>query len=304
MRQAGHEKSRPLPGSLSKVKPLALVQTGIWQARRKALSHHRMTLATLSDRAVVQIAGADARPFLQGLLTNDLALLGPGQPIYAGLLSPQGKALFDMLLFAADEDVLIDVAAGRADALVRRLTMYRMRKAVTIAATSLAVVAAWDGEAGDHAADPRLAALGTRWVTATPPATTGDYTAHRLAYGIPDSADIGEDALLWLETGADLLNGVSFTKGCYVGQENTARMHHRDKVRRRLVPLRIATTPADDIVRDEAGRSAGSLRSLTGDIGIAHLRLEAAAGPLTVGGEAALVMRPAWLAPALDAATV
>jgi folate-binding protein YgfZ len=287
---------------LPKVKPPTRALAGIWQRRRKALSDDTMTIATLSDRVVVRVAGADARPFLQGLLTNDLDSLAGDQPIYAGLLSPQGKALFDMLLFVEDDDVLIDVAAGRADALVRRLSMYRLRKAVTITATTLAVVAGWDGDAGDHAADPRLAALGARWITATPPATTGAYAAHRLAHGIPDSADIGEDTLLWLETGADLLNGVSFTKGCYVGQENTARMHHRDKVRRRLVPLEIDGTPADDIVRDSAGRSAGTLRSLTSGIGIAHLRLEAATGTLTVGGVPATVMRPAWLAPALDAA--
>jgi folate-binding Fe-S cluster repair protein YgfZ len=98
------------------------------------------------------------------------------------------------------------------------------------------------------------------------------------------------------------LNGVSFTKGCYVGQENTARMHHRDKVRRRLVPLHIDGIAADNEIRDAAGRSAGTLRSQTGPIGIAHLRLEAAAGPLTAGGVAAAVLRPVWLAPAIAAA--
>ena len=251
---------------------------------------------------VVRVAGADALPFLQGLLTNDLERLGPDRPLYAGLLSPQGKALFDVLLFADGHDVLIDVARDRAEAFVKRLTMYRLRKAVTIEPTAMAVVAGWDGDASGHAADPRTPLLGARWITATPPVGGGDYTAHRLRHGIPDSADIGEDALLWLETGADLLDGVSFTKGCYVGQENTARMHHRDKVRRRLVPLHINGIPADDIVRDSTGRSAGTLRSLTRGTGIAHLRLEAAAGALTVGGVPAQVLRPAWLAAVLDAA--
>lgn len=262
-----------------------------------------MTITVLPDRAVVRVAGADARPFLQGLLTNDVALLDADTALYAGLLSPQGKALFDMLLFAEGDDILIDVAATRAEALVRRLTMYRLRKAVTIALTPLVVVVAWGGDATGRHPDPRLAALGDRWIAATGP--TGDiaaYAAHRLALGVPDSVDIGEDALLWLETGADLLNGVSFTKGCYVGQENTARMHHRDKVRRRLVPLRIDGTPQDGDVRDAAGRSAGNLRSRTGMIGIAHLRLEAAGAGLTVGGCPAVALRPDWLAPAIDAA--
>lgn len=264
-----------------------------------------MTVTRLCDRAVLRIAGADARPFLQGLLTNDIDMLAPGHPLYAGLLSPQGKALFDMILHAEGDDILVDVAADRAEALARRLSMYKLRKAVTIALTSLAVVAGWDVDAAGHPADPRLAALGARWIAETAPDADADaYTAHRLALGVPDSSDIGEDQLLWLETGADLLNGVSFTKGCYVGQENTARMHHRDKVRRRLVPLQIDGEPGDARdVADAAGRSVGSLRSRHGDTAIAHLRLEAAVGPLHIGAAAAQVMRPAWLAPAIDAAS-
>jgi folate-binding protein YgfZ len=259
-----------------------------------------MTLARLEDRAVLRVAGADARPFLQGLLTNDVMQLSAGAPLYAGLLSPQGKALFDMLLFLdpADDSVLVDVAANRAEALARRLSMYRLRRAVTVAATDLAVFASW-GEAGDRPLDPRFAPLGQRWVA---PATGADgaaaYHAHRIATGVPDSADIGEDALLWLETGADLLNGVSFTKGCYVGQENTARMHHRDKVRRRLVPVSLSGDPGDGTIRDSAGRSAGTLRSPH----FAHLRLETAGGPLFVNDQLLTLHRPAWLAAELAAA--
>ena len=258
-------------------------------------------MTTLPDRAVVRATGADAGTFLQGLLTNDIDTLTPAHPLYAGLLSPQGKALFDMIVFAEGEAILIDVAANRAEALVRRLSMYRLRKAVTITLTSLAVVAGWDGDESGHSPDPRLPALGARWIAESGP-VSDTYTVHRLAHGVPDSADIGEDQLLWLETGADLLNGVSFTKGCYVGQENTARMHHRDKVRRRLVPLLIGGTPTETAVVDAAGRSAGTLRSQHGSIGIAHLRLEAAAGPLSIGGTAATALRPQWLAAALDAA--
>ena len=262
-------------------------------------------MTTLPDRAVVRITGADARAFLQGLLTNDIDALSPAQPLYAGLLSPQGKALFDMLLFADDDAIFIDVAAARAEALVRRLSLYRLRKVVTITHTQLAVVAGWNDDETGHTPDPRLPALGARWI-AEPGPINDTYTAHRLAHGIPDSTDIGEDQLLWLETGADLLNGVSFTKGCYVGQENTARMHHRDKVRRRLVPLLIDGEPTETAVEtavlDATGRSAGTLRSQHGSIGIAHLRLEAAAGPLSIGGTVATALRPQWLAAALDAA--
>lgn len=271
-----------------------------------------MTIVQLDDRAVLSVAGADARGFLQGLLTSDLDTLTPGHPLYAGLLSPQGKALFDMLLFAApDGGVLVDVAAMRAPALARRLAMYRLRKAVTIAGSPLKVFAGWAGGEAGQAADPRFADLGARWLAESGPvADSAAYDAHRLAIGVPDSADIGEDELLWLETGADLLNGVSFTKGCYVGQENTARMHHRDKVRRRLVPVTFGGVPGDGpdpvTIHDGAGRSVGTLRSHAGGPGdrrgIAHLRLEAAAGPLSLAGQPLTVQRPAWLEPALLAA--
>jgi folate-binding protein YgfZ len=260
-----------------------------------------MTIARLADRAVLAIAGADSRPFLQGLLTQDVDLLAPDRPLYAGLLSPQGKALFDMLLFAgAGDSVLVDVAADRAAALARRLGMYKLRKAVTIAPADLAVWAGWDGD-GEGAADPRDPALGRRWLA---PSAGEDgsalYAAHRRAIGVPETAEIGEDQLLWLETGADLLGGVSFTKGCYVGQENTARMHHRDKVRRRLVPvtlpIALTTEATDDVVRDAEGRSVGSLRGpVVAGQGFAHLRLEAIAGPLFVGEIPLSVRVPGWL---------
>ncbi len=255
-----------------------------------------MPSVRLEDRAVLRVSGADARPFLQGLLTHDLDALTPTTPLYAGLLSAQGKALFDMLLFDGDDGaILIDVSATRAEALAKRLSMYRLRKAVEISPTDLAVFAAWGGGA-EQPSDPRLPELGRRWMGATggePGAAR--YDTHRLAVGVPGTADIGTDELLWLETDADLLNGVSFTKGCYVGQENTARMHHRDKVRRRLLPLRFAGDPGDGAIRDAQGRNAGTLRSHRDGVGIAHLRVEAAAGPLTLGGAPVELLRPAWL---------
>jgi folate-binding protein YgfZ len=287
----------------AKVKRPAAKGAAIGNGGRTAYLNE-MTVTCLSDRAVLRIAGADSRPFLQGLLTNDIETLSPGHALYAGLLSPQGKALFDMILHADGDDILIDVAAARADALTRRLSMYKLRKAVTITPTALVVMAGWGEDAADRPADPRLAALGARWIAESGPENAAAYTAHRLGLGVPDSSDIGEDQLLWLETGADLLNGVSFTKGCYVGQENTARMHHRDKVRRRLVPLQLDGDPGDAVeVTDSAGRSVGTLRSRHGATAIAHLRLEAAAGPMHIGAATAQVMRPAWLASAIAAAS-
>lgn len=192
-----------------------------------------MTATTLADRAVLRLSGEDVRGFLQGLVTNDLALLAPERPLWAGLLTPQGKALFDFILWADGDDVLIDCEAGAADDLARRLTLYRLRRKIGIGpAEGLAVHWAPDGEGPP---DPRLPALGRRWLAPAGQAADG-WLAHRLSLGVAEGrAELGSDRTLWLECNAAELNGVSFTKGCYVGQENTARMNYRSKVNRRLV---------------------------------------------------------------------
>ncbi|MEG3163795.1 folate-binding protein [Sphingomonas sp. PB2P19] len=188
---------------------------------------------TLTDRAVIRVSGADVRGFLQGLVTADTAALTPTTPAWSALLSPQGKALFDFILWADDEDVLIDAEATQADALVRRLSLYRLRRAIAIAVTDLAVH--WSRVGGAGVPDPRLAALGTRWIAPATAPVSG-WLAHRLSLGVTEGVgELGNGETLWLECNARELNGVSFTKGCYVGQENTARMHHRSKVNRRLV---------------------------------------------------------------------
>jgi len=257
-----------------------------------------LSVAALDDRAVLRIGGADARGYLQDLLTNDVAALTPGRPLYAGLLSAQGKPLFDMILHDGGTAVLVDVLAAHADALAKRLTMYRLRRAVTIEPSAMQVFAAWGDTAAGHPADPRLAALGNRWIgSGKATATTADYHAHRLALGVPDSVDLLPDKMMWLEADAVELNGVSLTKGCYVGQENTARMHHRDRLRKRLLPVHLSGDAAtgDEIVAD--GKPAGELRSHGGGIGIAYLRLEPveAAVPLTLGGRPVAVAWPSWL---------
>jgi folate-binding protein YgfZ len=188
----------------------------------------------LADRSLLRLSGDDVRGFLQGLVTQDTALLAPDLPQWGGLLSPQGKALFDFLLWAEGDAVLIDCAASAAEALMRRLSIYRLRRAITIApVVDLAVH--WSRDPGRGVADPRLAELGYRWLGSPGDAAIG-WLAHRLSLGVTEGIEeLGSDKTLWLETNARELNGVSFTKGCYVGQENTARMHHRSKVNRRLV---------------------------------------------------------------------
>jgi folate-binding protein YgfZ len=195
-----------------------------------------MSGTTLTDRAVLRLSGEDVRGFLQGLVTNDLQALASDRPLWAGLLTAQGKALFDFILWADGGDVLIDCEAEQADALARRLTLYRLRRPIRIGRDDgLAVHWSADGET-----DPRLPELGRRWL-ARPDGAAEGWLAHRLALGVTEGvAELGADKTLWLECNAAELNGVSFAKGCYVGQENTARMNWRQKVNRRLVVV-----PAD-----------------------------------------------------------
>ena len=238
-----------------------------------------MTATMLADRAVLRVAGDDARDFLQGLLTNDVALLAPDRPQWTGLLSPQGKVLFDMLLWDDAGAVLVEAEAAQAEALARRLAIYRLRRAITIEPVAAAVHWSAAGTAG--VADPRLAALGRRWLGASGEAAL-HWTGHRLALGVTEGmAELGSGETLWLECNAVELGGVSFTKGCYIGQENTARMYHRAKVNRRL-----AVAPL--------GKAGDRTRAIYQDLdAVVELRRVEAWGD---------ALRPGWLAGPLAAA--
>ncbi len=203
-----------------------------------------MTATRLTNRSVIRLSpveeGEDVRAFLQGLVTQDMH--GP-LPVWAGLLSPQGKALFDFFLWPDSDDILIDCETAQANALIRRLSLYRLRRKIAIALDAGIGVYWSASERPEAILDPRHPALGYRWIA---PVSDSDEDAstlfrnHRLSLGICEgSAELGSDATLWLEANAAELNGVSFTKGCYVGQENTARMNWRQKVNRRLVVVPI-----------------------------------------------------------------
>lgn len=194
----------------------------------------------LADRSVLRLAGDDPRDFLQGLVTHDMAALSPVTPLYAGLLTPQGKLLFDFLLWDGGEAVLIDCEATQAEALTRRLALYRLRRTISIEPVADAAVH-WAPAGEWGVADPRLADLGRRWIGGGGGASAPGWLAHRLRLGVTEGvAEHGNGDTLWLECNARELHGVSFTKGCYVGQENTARMHHRARINRRL-----AVAPVD-----------------------------------------------------------
>lgn len=187
-----------------------------------------MATTTLSDRAVVRLSGNDVRGFVQGLVTSDVS----GElPVWAGLLTPQGKCLFDFLVWADGADLLLDCEADASDDLVKRLTIYRLRRPIEIEQDGNVAVH-WSADSDHGIRDPRLAALGKRWLGPSDSPASG-WRDHRLRLGVCEGrAELGD--LLWLECNAAELNGVSFTKGCFVGQENTARMNWRQKVNRRL----------------------------------------------------------------------
>lgn len=188
----------------------------------------------LSDRALLRVSGEDVRGFLQGLVTQDLADVQPGVPKWAGLLTPQGKALFDFILWDDGDAIVIDCEADQRDALARRLTLYRLRRPIVIEPVEGGVH--WRAGGTEGVADPRLPELGRRWLGPAAESPATGWLAHRLRLGVTEgAAELGQDKTLWLECNAAELSGVSFTKGCYVGQENTARMHYRAKVNRRLV---------------------------------------------------------------------
>ena len=200
------------------------------------------TPTLLADRAVIRLSplgdGENVAAFLQGLLTNDVT---GALPAYAALLSAQGKTMFDMIVWPGPtgehgDAILIDCEAAVADDLVKRLSLYRLRRKIEIARDDTLSVH-WSADTGGaHPPDPRLPALGQRWLAPSGEGEPADaaWRKHRLSLGVPEGqAELAD--ILWLETNAVELNGVSFNKGCYIGQENTARMNWRQKVNRRLV---------------------------------------------------------------------
>jgi folate-binding protein YgfZ len=262
--------------------------------------------AILHSRALVRVSGPDWRSFLQGLLTQDVETLAPGELRFAGLLTPQGKLLFDLFLFGQDDGCLIDVAADRREALIQRLTLYRLRAKVEIQADPRLVSALWPATtplASGWAIDPRLSSLGARGYGADAPAGAlardeAVYEHHRLAQGAPDPArDCPPETTYPIEANFDLLGGIDFKKGCFVGQETTSRMKRRGTIKTRMMPIRVVgPTPAFG-----AEVLAGTLRAgevLTGAEGtaMALLRLDRIDGAdLTVEGRPVIVERPAYL---------
>ncbi len=262
-------------------------------------------IAELPQRGVIVVEGEDRVAFLQGLVSNDVAAAVPGAAVWAAVLTPQGKWLADFFILADGGRLLLDAERAQCPMLVQRLSRFRLRSKVTLRFDeAFRVFVAWDGAppAGIAGRDARLPEAGWRVLSTDAVATTAtaaDWDAHRLALGLPDgSRDIESEKTVLLEAGFDELNGVSWSKGCYMGQELTARTRYRGLLKRRLVPVEIlgpAPEPGAPVTRGAI--EVGTMRSSLGASGLAVLRLDALVGDEALtSGAARLVPRvPGWM---------
>lgn len=238
----------------------------------------------MSTRDILRLSGSDTRDFLQDLVTNDVSKLETG-PVYAALLTPQGKYIADFFLSADGDTVLLDVESGQADALVQRLTLYKLRADVRIERTGLHLHRGTGDTPEGGYADPRDPALGWRAHRDTPQRDDDtDWTALHVSQMVPrPGLELTPDTFI-LEVGFQRLNGVDFRKGCYVGQEVTARMKHKTELRKGLALVRITgdAAPGTEITAD--GKPAGTLHSVAGDRALAYLRYDRANGGMKAGG--------------------
>jgi folate-binding protein YgfZ len=263
--------------------------------------------APLESRATLTLNGPDWRGYLQGLVTQDVETLQPDELRFAALLTPQGRLLFDLFLLGREDGCLIDCAGEHRAALLQRLKMYRLRAKVEIAEGDAPVWALWDVAAAPSGwrRDPRAPALGFRGygVAAPEGAIVGGeaaYEAHRLALGVPGPADWGTDRSYPIEANFDLLEGIDFKKGCFVGQETTSRMKRRGAIKNRMVPIAVEGPPPAAGTRLLAGDLRAGEVSSSSEAGvIALLRLDRLSeGPLTLDDARSWrVAWPDWMGP-------
>ena len=272
----------------------------------------------LTERAIIEVSGPEARDWLHSLLTADIKALERGQCTWAGLLTPQGKILYDMFVWAARSDegsegFLLDVAASTAEALAARMKMYKLRRQVEVQARpDMAVLVDAKEEDGPYFAvgpDPRWQQMGRRAITLAELAAQHRpdswlYHQRRIALGLPDSEkDIGSGKLFPHEANFDQLGAVSFSKGCYVGQEVVSRMHHRGTARNRLLPVAASAPVRPEMPVMAGGKRIGEITGSVNDSGaraMALIRLDRLAqavesgAPVEAGGGRLLPIQPPW----------
>jgi folate-binding protein YgfZ len=273
------------------------------------------TLIPLPNRGMLRLSGPGRVEFLQGLVSNDVRAVAPGRAAYACLLTPQGKFLHDFFLAADGESLLIECEGDRRDDLLRKLKMYKLRSQIALEdATAEFSVLAVLGEAAAPGgtiafADPRIPALGSRVFAREgggDPAVFAAYDRLRISLAVPDgSRDMEVGKAILLENNIDLLNGIAWDKGCYMGQELTARTRYRGLIKKRLVPVAIAgAAPPIGTPLIENGTEVGEMRTSNGDIGLALLRLDVLRQHRAVSVEGAVLTPrpPAHLGPLLETA--
>lgn len=265
--------------------------------------------APLPSRALISVGGPDWRSFLQGLITQDVETLKPGEARFGALLTPQGRLLYDLFVIGREDGCWLDVQAEHRDAMLQRLIIYRLRAKVELSTDETPVSCLFGSasapEGRTWVADPRLAALGLRGYGAAAPdgaviADEDAREAQKLALGVPGPADWGVDRTYPIEANFDLLNGIDFKKGCFVGQETTSRMKRRGTVKNRMLPIRFegpAPAPGSEILAGEL--RAGEVLSGREDGAIALVRLDRIGGVLAVNGRPVRVERPGWFSAAL-----
>jgi folate-binding protein YgfZ len=275
-----------------------------------------LLVAPLQSRTLIAVGGADWRDFLQGLITQDVETLAPGEARFGALLTPQGRLLYDLFVVGREDGCWLDVLAEHRDALLLRLTMYRLRAKVELAKDETPVFIlfpAHPGESRDPSGasagmggiwvrDPRLPALGWRgYGSFEANATEAQRDAFKYVLGVPGPADWGSERTYPIEANFDLLNGIDFKKGCFVGQETTSRMKRRGQVKNRMLPISFEGPPPAFGAEILAGdRRAGEVLSGIEGRAMALVRLDRAFGAgLTVDGRPVRLERPAWFREAL-----
>ncbi|WP_292051775.1 MULTISPECIES: YgfZ/GcvT domain-containing protein [unclassified Brevundimonas] len=261
-----------------------------------------MPIARLNSRAVITVIGPDARHFLNNLLTQNVETLEAGALRFGALLTPQGRLMLDLFLWGKDDGVWLDVPADARDALVQRLNMYKLRADVQITPSDAGVFAAWDEAPEGFSPDPRLEGLGHRAIgfDGATTASEEDWHAHRAALGVVEAAfDAPKDKTYPIEANFDLMNGIDFHKGCFVGQETTSRMKRRGTIKNRILPFTYegdAPAVGAEVLNGEL--RAGEVTFAANGRGMAMMRLDRMEGVLTVDGKPVVVNRPDWV-PAL-----
>ena len=282
----------------------------------------------LVDRGVIAVSGKDQRAFLQGIVTNDMNKVSDEHASYGAFLTPQGKYLFDFFMVMQGDTLLIETERARIPDFVKRLTMYKLRARIDLSdvseqydihavfgdgASNLFGLSPERGatsktDAGIAFVDPRLVDAGVRLISASGSPLPGDLTTadthtydhHRLTLGLPDgSRDLIVEKSTLMDNGFDELGGIDWQKGCYMGQEVTARTKHRGLVKKRLVPVTISGSAPEPGTAVMAGeRIVGEMRSANGDIGLALIKLDAmeSGDTLSANGNPIELRKPAWAA--------